>query len=63
MAPLKYLLAILLVVCLTILTFAFINRGRLCELNIKNPPKRVSLAINNHYWLAVLLNLPSVSRS
>jgi|GEM_PF-379050 len=42
MTPLKYLLAILLVVCLTILTFTFINRGRLCELNIKNDRQEVA---------------------
>ena len=42
MTPLKYLLAILLVVCLTILTFAFINSGRLCEFNIKNNRQEVA---------------------
>ncbi|WP_312414208.1 Hok/Gef family protein [Pseudescherichia sp.] len=42
MTPLKYLLAILLVVCLTILTFALINRGKLCELNIKNDRQEVA---------------------
>ncbi|WAH51248.1 Hok/Gef family protein [Pseudescherichia vulneris] len=42
MTPLKYVLAILLVICLTILTFSLINRGRLCELNIKNNRQEVA---------------------
>ncbi len=42
MTPLRYVLAMLLVVCLTIVIFTFINRGRLCELTIKNEHQEVA---------------------
>ncbi|WP_312952041.1 Hok/Gef family protein [Superficieibacter sp.] len=42
MTPLKYVLAVLLVVCLTIVIFTFINRGRLCELSIKSEHQEVA---------------------
>lgn len=42
MTPLKYVLGILLIVCLTILIFSFIHRGKLCELNIKNEHQEVA---------------------
>lgn len=42
MTPFKYVLGILLIVCLTILIFSFIHRGQLCELNIKNKNQEVA---------------------
>ncbi|PSS49222.1 hypothetical protein C6560_10665 [Enterobacter sp. FS01] len=34
MTPLKTVLGIIVIICLTIIIFAFINRGMLCELTI-----------------------------
>lgn len=42
MTPLKYMLAIVCIICLTIVVFAFINRGQLCELTIKNGHQEVA---------------------
>lgn len=42
MTPFKYLLGILLIVCVTILLFAFINQGKLCELTIKSQHQEVA---------------------
>ena len=42
MTPLRYVLAMLFVVCLTIVIFTFINRGRLCELTIKSKHQEVA---------------------
>lgn len=42
MTPLKTMLGIVLIVCLTIVIFTFINRGRLCELSIKNEHQEVA---------------------
>jgi hypothetical protein len=36
MTPLKYALGIIVIICLTIVFFTFINRGTLCELTIKS---------------------------
>ncbi|MFZ3620626.1 Hok/Gef family protein [Leclercia barmai] len=35
MTPFKTVLGIILIICLTIILFAFINRGTLCEFTIK----------------------------
>lgn len=42
MTPFKYVLAIVFIICLTIVIFAFINRGLLCELSIKNEHQEVA---------------------
>lgn len=42
MAPFKYLLGILLIVCLTVLIFTLINRGKLCELRIRSGHQEVA---------------------
>ncbi|ASV53696.1 Hok-gef cell toxic protein [Lelliottia jeotgali] len=42
MTPLKTMLGIVLIVCLTIVIFTFINRGRLCELSIKSEHQEVA---------------------
>ncbi|TLU67815.1 Hok/Gef family protein [Enterobacter sp. MF024] len=34
MTPFKTVLGIILIICLTIILFAFINRGTLCDLKI-----------------------------
>ncbi|HDR2158348.1 TPA: Hok/Gef family protein [Enterobacter cancerogenus] len=36
MTPLKTALGIVVIICLTIVIFTFINRGRLCEFTIKS---------------------------
>ena len=41
MTPLKYTLAILIIVCLPILMFSFIHRGKLCELYIRGENQEV----------------------
>jgi len=42
MTPLKYVLGILVIICLTIVLFTFINRGALCELTIKSGQHEVA---------------------
>ncbi|MBL7634510.1 Hok/Gef family protein [Atlantibacter hermannii] len=42
MKPLRYLLACLLVVCLTVLVFSLFNRGLLCKLKIRNGNQEVA---------------------
>lgn len=42
MTPLKTMLGIILIICLTIILFAFINRGTLCELTIKGEKYEVA---------------------
>ena len=42
MTPLKTVLGIVLIVCLTIVIFTFINRGKLCELSIKSGRQEVA---------------------
>ncbi|MCU6667733.1 Hok/Gef family protein [Enterobacteriaceae bacterium H4N4] len=42
MTPLKYATAIILIICLTIVLFTFINRGKLCELTIKSEQHEVA---------------------
>lgn len=42
MTPLKTVLGIVLIVCLTIVIFTFINRGNLCELSIKSGRQEVA---------------------
>ncbi|MEL2241863.1 Hok/Gef family protein [Leclercia adecarboxylata] len=42
MTPLKTTLGIVIIVCLTIVIFAFINRGTLCELTIKSEHHEVA---------------------
>jgi heme/copper-type cytochrome/quinol oxidase subunit 4 len=42
MTPLKYALGIILIICLTIVLFTFINRGALCELTIKSGQHEVA---------------------
>lgn len=42
MTPLKTALGIVFIVCLTIVIFTFITRGRLCEFSIKSEHQEVS---------------------
>ena len=42
MTPLKAALGIVSIICLTIVIFAFINRGKLCELTIKSEHQEVA---------------------
>jgi len=42
MTPLKFALGILVIICLTIVLFTFINRGALCELTIKSGQHEVA---------------------
>ncbi|WP_297122512.1 Hok/Gef family protein [uncultured Enterobacter sp.] len=42
MTPLKAVLGIVSIICLTIVIFAFINRGKLCELTIKSEHREVA---------------------
>lgn len=42
MTPLKSVLGIVLIICLTIVIFTFINRGKLCELTIKSEHQEVA---------------------
>lgn len=42
MTPLKTALGIVFIICLTIVIFTFINRGRLCELTIKSEHQEVA---------------------
>ncbi|ENA0611846.1 Hok/Gef family protein [Enterobacter bugandensis] len=42
MTPLKAALGIVLIICLTIVIFTFITRGRLCELSIKGEHQEVA---------------------
>ncbi|HDS9361454.1 Hok/Gef family protein [Enterobacter sp. ECC-175] len=42
MTPLKAVLGIVSIICLTIVIFAFINRGKLCELTIKSEHQEVA---------------------
>ncbi len=42
MTPLKYLLGIIIIICLIIVFFTFINRGTLCELTIKSGQHEVA---------------------
>jgi hypothetical protein len=42
MTPLKYVAGIIAIICLTIVIFAFINRGKLCELTIKSEQHEVA---------------------
>ncbi|EOZ9391996.1 Hok/Gef family protein [Enterobacter cancerogenus] len=42
MTPLKAALGIVSIICLTIVIFAFINRGKLCELTIKSENQEVA---------------------
>jgi protein HokB len=48
MTPFKYLLGILLIICLTILIFSLINRGSLCELTIRNGHQEVAAKLACH---------------
>lgn len=41
MKPLKFTLAMLIIVCLTILMFSFIHRGKICELYIRGENQEV----------------------
>ncbi|HCN96151.1 MAG TPA: Hok/gef cell toxic protein [Leclercia sp.] len=41
MTPLKYVAGIIVIICLTIVIFTFINRGKLCELTIKTKQHEV----------------------
>lgn len=42
MTPLKTTLGIVCIICLTILIFSFIHRGKLCELSIKGEHQEVA---------------------
>jgi hypothetical protein len=42
MTPLKTVSGIIVIICLTIVIFAFINRGTLCELTIKSEQLEVA---------------------
>ncbi len=42
MTPLKTALGIAFIICLTIVIFTFINRGKLCELTIKGEHQEVA---------------------
>ncbi|NBD01537.1 Hok/Gef family protein [Atlantibacter hermannii] len=42
MKPLRYLLACILVVCITVLVFSLFNHGLLCELKIRNGNQEVA---------------------
>lgn len=42
MTPLKSALGIIFIICLTIVIFTFINRGKLCELTIKTKQHEVA---------------------
>ncbi len=42
MTPLKTVLGIIFIICLTIVIFAFITRGKLCELSIKSEQHEVA---------------------
>lgn len=42
MTPIKFALGILVIICLTIVLFTFINRGALCELTIKSGQHEVA---------------------
>lgn len=42
MTPLKTVLGIVFIICLTIVIFTFINRGELCELTIKSEHQEVA---------------------
>ena len=42
MTPLKTALGIVFIVCLTIVIFTFITRGRLCEFSIKSEHQEVA---------------------
>jgi xanthine/uracil/vitamin C permease (AzgA family) len=42
MTPLKTALGIVFIICLTIVIFTFINRGKLCELTIKGEHQEVA---------------------
>ncbi|WP_426724222.1 Hok/Gef family protein [Cronobacter turicensis] len=46
MKPLKYLFACFVVFCVTILIFALINHGTLCELTIKQGNKEVAARLS-----------------
>ncbi|EOC0056226.1 Hok/Gef family protein [Cronobacter turicensis] len=46
MKPLKYLFACFVVFCATILIFALINHGTLCELTIKQGNKEVAARLS-----------------
>ncbi|ALB69247.1 Hok/Gef family protein [Cronobacter muytjensii] len=46
MMPLRYLLACLLVVCVTILIFALMNRGMLCEFTIRSGNQEVAAKLS-----------------
>lgn len=45
MTPLKYVAGIIVIICLTIVIFAFINRGKLCELTIKSEQHEVAVKL------------------
>ena len=53
MTPLKTALGIVFIICLTIVIFTFITRGRLCEFSIKSEHQEVAakLACNAGYPL------------
>ena len=42
MTPLKTALGIVFIICLTIVIFTFITRGKLCELTIKSEHQEVA---------------------
>lgn len=42
MTPLKTVLGIIVIICLTLMIFTFINRGKLCELTIKSEQHEVA---------------------
>ncbi|MBE3180477.1 type I toxin-antitoxin system Hok family toxin [Enterobacter cloacae complex sp. P3B] len=42
MTPLKTALGIVFIICLTIVIFTFITRGRLCEFSIKSEHQEVA---------------------
>ncbi|GEM_PF-264842 len=64
MKPLRYLLACLFMVCITILIFALMNQGTLCELTIRSGSQEVAAKLACRGFLARLarsrgLNAPN----
>ncbi len=48
MTPLKTALGIVFIICLTIVIFTFITRGRLCEFSIKSEHQEVAAKLACH---------------
>lgn len=64
MTPLKTTLGIVIIICLTIVIFTFINRGKLCELSIKSEQHEVAAKSLFHqaYIVAAILDTDSAEQ-